>query len=315
MLDVSVIVLTYYPDWEKLVGTLKSVMAQQNISYEIIIADDGTQDFPLEKIRDFFEKKCFVNYQFSILEKNKGTCVNVHEALKIAKGSYVKLISPGDYLYEEKTLTDWVEYMKNESSPISFGNAVYYSMDKEQNICILKEKMAPANYEVFETGKRKQRFINYLLANDTILGAAVIAERDCIKKYMDLIVNKVIYAEDCFLRLAVYENIKIVYFPRNTIWYEYGTGISSSKKATWQVKLKKDFDASDDVICNMETRNERVAKKYVTYQKKKESKLHKILKVLMFPEIVICRIQLKNSKHYSDEHADISKLKEYLTQN
>ena len=43
--DISVCVLTYRPNYEKLFITLTSIIRQQSCSYEIIIADDGTPDF------------------------------------------------------------------------------------------------------------------------------------------------------------------------------------------------------------------------------------------------------------------------------
>ena len=43
--DVSVCVLTYHPDYERLFITLTSVIRQKGCTCEIIIADDGTLDF------------------------------------------------------------------------------------------------------------------------------------------------------------------------------------------------------------------------------------------------------------------------------
>ena len=43
--DISICVLTYQPNYEKLFMTLTSIICQQGCSYEIIIADDGTPDF------------------------------------------------------------------------------------------------------------------------------------------------------------------------------------------------------------------------------------------------------------------------------
>ena len=39
---VSVIVLTYNPDREKLFATLNSIIIQENIDIEIIVSDDGS---------------------------------------------------------------------------------------------------------------------------------------------------------------------------------------------------------------------------------------------------------------------------------
>ena len=43
--DISVYVLIYRPDYEKLFITLTSVILQKGCRYEIILADDGSEDF------------------------------------------------------------------------------------------------------------------------------------------------------------------------------------------------------------------------------------------------------------------------------
>ena len=55
--DVSICVLTYRPDYEKLFMTLTSIIRQQGCSYEIIIADDGTLDFRQDLIVQCWPRK------------------------------------------------------------------------------------------------------------------------------------------------------------------------------------------------------------------------------------------------------------------
>ena len=50
--------------------------------------------------------------------------------------------------------------------------------------------------------------MDYLLANDTILGAAVLAKRNIILKYLLEMEGKVKYAEDYMIRLMIFDNKK-----------------------------------------------------------------------------------------------------------
>ena len=54
--QVSVIVCTYNSKWEKLKSTLLSILSQRDISFEIIIADDGSEIQCLDRAKKYFEK-------------------------------------------------------------------------------------------------------------------------------------------------------------------------------------------------------------------------------------------------------------------
>ena len=54
--DVSVVVLTYNSDMEKLFGTLRSAICQKQIRFDIVISDDGSDNFDKERLSDFFLK-------------------------------------------------------------------------------------------------------------------------------------------------------------------------------------------------------------------------------------------------------------------
>ena len=55
MSDVSVIIVTYNSDWEKLRLTLLSTVKQRNISIQIIITDDGSEETFDENIVQLFK--------------------------------------------------------------------------------------------------------------------------------------------------------------------------------------------------------------------------------------------------------------------
>ena len=42
--DISVVVLTYNPDLNDLKKTLRSIMLQDGVDFEIVIADDGSKN-------------------------------------------------------------------------------------------------------------------------------------------------------------------------------------------------------------------------------------------------------------------------------
>ncbi|MEO1768385.1 glycosyltransferase [Candidatus Enterococcus ferrettii] len=293
--DVSVLLITYNPSWEKLELTLDSILLQTEIKLEIIIADDGSEVDLDGKIIEYFNMNEFANYKFANSSVNVGTCWNLDNALKIASGKYSKAISPGDLLFNESTLYNWFEFMEQERCDVSFGDAVYYRFDSEK-IKVIHTKNSPVHKHLFsEDQSRRKTFVNYLLANDTILGATIMMRTELMKKYLAKFIGRVIYAEDYIIRLMLFENITVRYFPSSIVWYEYGTGISTSKIEKWAKLLSMDFDASNEIIEENNENIDSLAKKYKLYLRavKNRDSTKKIIKCLLFPDTIYWRIRSK----------------------
>ena len=52
--EVSVLVLTYNSNLDKLIDTVKSVIDQRGVSLEIVISDDGSKVKHFDELKDFF---------------------------------------------------------------------------------------------------------------------------------------------------------------------------------------------------------------------------------------------------------------------
>ena len=133
MKEVSVVVVTYNSLYEKLEYTLQSVIWQQNVDFEIIIADDGSKSFDKERVVNWFDSKGFKDYKLVLNKENQGTMKNFISGWKAATGKYVKELSPGDLLYNKNTLEKSVRYMEEYKLGFAFGLAASY---KKENDCI-----------------------------------------------------------------------------------------------------------------------------------------------------------------------------------
>lgn len=230
-IDISVLVVTYNPNWIKLENTLYSIIIQKNIKFEVIISDDGSVDNHFDKIRDYFVKNKFDSFTLIENEKNQGTVKNLISGLKVATGEYVKPISPGDYLYDEFTLSKFWKEIQNEKKEVYFGKAIYY--ENEKNNSIFYEGENPRDLNVYRTINQKKIKKNYLVRRDYILGANFIIKKSILALYLDKISHCVKYAEDCSVIYMIAEGLYPILVDENIIWYEYGTGISTSKQAKW----------------------------------------------------------------------------------
>lgn len=225
--DVSVVVLTYYPDRLKLLSTLKSVLMQKQVSFEILIADDGSDNFFKEDIETTMKEYNFKDYKIIDHSENQGTVMNFYDAVKESQGKIIKPISPGDYLHDSKTLFKVCKFMNEQNADAAFGDLIYYSNDSE---FVVFNKLAPIcdkpylNYETYDSNKIARYLIKYF---DSICGAALFYKTSVLKEALSKIMGTVIYAEDTVTQVLALEGKRILKIKDFVAFYEYGTGIST----------------------------------------------------------------------------------------
>ena len=104
MIDVSVVIVTYNSKWESIRMTILSILKQKNISMQIVIADDGSRKTYDDEINKLMSQYNFKDYLILNATHNRGTVLNIANAMKFVKGRYTKTIAPGDYLFDENVL-------------------------------------------------------------------------------------------------------------------------------------------------------------------------------------------------------------------
>ena len=292
MTRVSIIVVTYNAKWEKLKLTINSILLQSGIDYEIIFADDGSAYKLNEKIQEYIQNNCI--YRFADSAKNVGTVMNILNGVEKAEGEYIKVISPGDCFYDQQSLKEWVAHIEKNKVDLSFCDAIYYRNIKNTTE-IVKSKASPKNVYLYYKDNYHKLFIDYLLANDSILGASVLIKKSVILQYLQEMAGKVIYAEDYMIRIMIYDNKLINHFNKTCLWYEYGDGISTSNDNKWAELLHKDFEETNKIIKKRNLTTDKIHKKYkrLVIDKEKRSPIYKIKKALFFPTVIWYRLRMK----------------------
>lgn len=294
MYDISVVVVSYKPKYNSLFATLKSIIAQKNVKFEVIICDDGSDIDYFEQIISYCQSISFCNYQLVKNEVNGGTVKCFLSGLKMARGKFIKDISPGDLLYDENTLYELVNYMNNNNVKVCFGDAVYYNKNN-RDIKIFNYS-APKKNNLYKAHKYDYDNIKhrYIVCKDWILGAALAFEKNIVIDYLLRIVDKIKYSDDSIVSLMVLENIRIYYFERNLIWYEYGTGISTNKEGELNHLLTKDIDILFQIIADEYYKDDCV-KEYITSKKYDEYPRIKkyFYKYMMHPKRFIYMLSIK----------------------
>lgn len=245
--DVTVIVACYNASLRKTLQTIESIIKQKYVKIQLIIADDGSKNNNFQSINSYLNRISFHNYILLDNKDNLGTCKNLYRAIRCAEGNYVKFISPGDFLYSETTLHDWVGFLKSHNIEVSFGKAVYYMPDQKHTI--IEAKAQPSRPDLFSSSTSKKHFIyNYIVMRDNILGACVFGKTDIVSKYLHDIKDEVKLAEDNAYRLMAICDVRPIYYNQIVLWYEYGTGVSTQPNSKGYKQIDIDFQNTDKII-------------------------------------------------------------------
>lgn len=300
-IEVTVIVISYNPDYGKLKRTIRSILYQTGLSLQIIVADDGSRENYFEQLDELFRMNGFDEYILLSSDCNHGTISNLMRTEEHVKGRYVKIISPGDYLYDEETLGKWYPYVSNKGIDVSFGNAVYYCYE-DQERKLLSEYILPQNASLYteDGNNRKSIILNYFLLKDAIVGALYLVRSEIMFKYLGRLEGIIVYTEDNMFRLMLMDGIRIVHYDEPVVYYEYGVGISTNKQKKWIDILEGEYQVVDKMISRSSQWDGRFNGKIKYLMGIKENERDfKLKKYLIFPQLLKWQIKKRFFKKYS----------------
>jgi len=242
-IDVSFVVTTYKPDLMKTLVTIESLIMQKNIESEIIIVDDGSNSDIWDVVIKYIKQRDYYNYSLSISDINEGTVKNYLRGVKLAKGMFVRGISPGDYLIGETTIREWINEIKNSNLKWSFCNVVNYRRN-DSGFELLRLNTHPQETKPYFKRDHNMILWNYVIYDDLISGASMIYDRKLLEKYLNEIQGEIIYTEDTMIKLLIMDGYDGYYYDSEALFYEYGSGISTNKNTSykWSKLIAKDFE-------------------------------------------------------------------------
>lgn len=245
--NVSFVIAIYNPNLNKLKDTIESIVKQKGINSEIVICDDGSKTDYSGFLSELFFRINYCDYSYIRQKENVGTVKNVFAGVMACTSKYIKLLSPGDYMYSENIISEWLGFLKKNKADWSFGEAVYYRTENNHKF-VFSGIAYPLDIKPYIKKDVKKCQWNCCVLKDLILGANTLCKKTILAEYLAEIVGKVRYAEDNIYRLMIFDGNIGVYFPKKTIFYEYGEGISTVKSTHWEKALHEDFINSNIIM-------------------------------------------------------------------
>ena len=242
-IDVSVVFLQYNPIYEKVIASLYSLIMQQDVDFEIIVSDDGSNEDYFDNIEGFFKKYNFKNFQLKKNKNNLGIVKNYLSAVEITKGKYIFGNSPGDIMVNEYALRDYVRFANKHKASCLFARAIYYEKTESQSFVVrsvIPNPPKPRAYSwYFPQSFGKFAFYN----GGFILGSVFLRKKEYALKYFSDISKTAKYVEDntsAFLSLM--SNEKIIFYDKVILWYETGGTRPKDVQRWWDSACERDFE-------------------------------------------------------------------------
>lgn len=235
------IITTTYNKFHFLYETLDSIFAQDYPNIEIIIGDDGSKDFPMKEINDYIRENRGENISdVHILHENEnhGTVWNCDNCRRMAKGVYLMGIASDDRFYDEKVVSDVVNYFQNQNCEIVTCRRLYVDSVSDKPILVMPD----AQYSKWINSLSPQKLFEKMGSIGFISGSCTYYTKAFYEK-MGGFDQAYKYIEDYpFFMRALREGTEIYYFDRISIKYRYGSGIStiSHKKNSFREKMYDD---------------------------------------------------------------------------
>lgn len=136
---ISVLVLCY-KNRNLLNGMLDSIMKQTYSNIQLIVSDDGSEDFNVDEVERYIKSKNSNNIKNLIVRRNienMGTVRHINKALSFAKGEYIIFTAADDRFQNANVFTRYVElFEENREKVWLVGSINIMTPDYKKSIYI-----------------------------------------------------------------------------------------------------------------------------------------------------------------------------------
>lgn len=227
---VSIIVLSY-KNLEYIKETLDSIIMQNYNNIELIIGDDGTEQFNEDIYIKYIEEGNKGNIKNILVYKNTsnlGTVKNANKAINLSSGKYIKFIAADDAFYTEEVILNMVEHMEKNKSIIlatpvlTCDENMNERFDSKQSLKWLKSNLSFRN--------KPKEFFKKMAKTCSVYAPGIMFKKELFEKY-GLFDEEYILVEDWPMWLKLLrQGVIFDYLDMISVKYRVGIGVSTSDK-------------------------------------------------------------------------------------
>lgn len=118
-----------YKNYEFIKEAIDSVLMQDYPKIELIISNDGSDDFDKQEVESYIfknKKKNIVDFMVNNMSVNKGTSKNSNYVLSKANGVYIKLLAADDVFFDKTALRRLEEFAEKNVANVVISRCPAY---------------------------------------------------------------------------------------------------------------------------------------------------------------------------------------------
>ena len=181
---VSIAVLSYR-NTEYLEECLASIFSQTYENIELIVSNDGADEFDREAVESVIAAKAPKNITNLIINKNPrnmGTVAHCNILLDLAGGDYILFMACDDVFHNPQVIWDMVEGF-GKFQPDVMSLACQTEMWNDNLSIFLKSYMSKKSQQLINTLTPEELYRNYLVTSALFPAGSRIYKRECFERY------------------------------------------------------------------------------------------------------------------------------------
>lgn len=120
------IIIPLYNKEEYILNTLKSILIQEYLDYEVLVIDDSSTDSSYDLVQNFITQNNLLNYSLYKNERNSGVSFSRNRGIELSKGNYIIFLDADDELIRRDFLSVINNFIAKHTSEYIVISRNYY---------------------------------------------------------------------------------------------------------------------------------------------------------------------------------------------
>jgi GT2 family glycosyltransferase len=281
---IASVIICCYKKFDNLANNIKSIARQTYQNIEVIVSDDGSDNYSHEAVDSILKENLKCPYTILRNESNVGTVRNFSRAIGFSSGKYIIPLAQDDCFESSTAVEVIVSFFETNNSDFVTSKRKGRSTGK----------ILPAESDIVFFGQSKQMLLNRLFISNFISGSCLCYRKSSFEKVGGFDTDMVLVEDYPFVLKSLLNDYAIDFLDEITIAYgEAGVSngtISGQIKTDYYAVMDKYIIPHLDMVENKTVRDY-IKRKYSIYRD--DSRLKKLFVSIKYLNITINNLKAR----------------------